>query len=143
VTCGTVTGFAQINDNSYIGGNISVTSGGSTVGISNVMNNSQIVGTTTIAAAKNSRVSGNNTQLRIELKDVQTFEVVGNTAKTDAAESIIFINPVTAANVLAGVISSNNTLIKTGTVGAGYVTLAGGVTGVTDVNNNKLTVAWS
>ena len=143
VTCGTVTGFAQISGNSLIGGNISITSGGSTVGISNVMNNSQISGTTTITAAKNSRVSGNNTQQRIEIKDVQTFEVVGNTAKTDQAESIIWINPVTAANVLAGVISSNNVLIKTGTMGAGYVTLAGGVSGVTDVNNNKLTVAWS
>ena len=77
------------------------------------------------------------------MKDVQTFEIVGNTAKTDQAEPCIWVNPVTAANVLAGVISSNNTLIKTGTVGAGYVTLAGGVTGVTDVNNNKLTVAWS
>jgi len=143
VTCGTVTGFAQINGNSYIGGNITITSGGSTVGISNIMNNSQIVGTTTITAAKNSRVSGNNTQQRIEIKDVQTFEVVGNTAKTDQGESIIWVNPVTAANVLAGVVSSNNVLIKTGTVGAGYVTLGAGVTGVTDVNNNKLTVAWS
>lgn len=143
VTCGTVTGFAQINDNSYIGGNVSVTSGGSTVGISNIMNNSQIVGTTNIAAAKNARVSGNNTQRRIELNEVQTFEIVGNTAKTDAAESCIWVNPNTVANVLAGVISSNNTLIKTGTVGAGYVTIIGGVTGVTDVNNNKLTVAWS
>jgi hypothetical protein len=143
VACGVVTGFAQINENSFIGGNISVNSGGSTVGISNIMNNSQIVGTTIIAAAKNSRVSGNNTERRIEIKDVQTFEVVGNTAKTDAAEPIIWVNPVTAADVLAGVISSNNVLIKTGTMGAGYVTLAGGVTGVTDVNNNKLTVAWS
>jgi hypothetical protein len=143
VACGTVTGFAQINDNAYIGGNITVTSGGSTVGISNILNNSQIVGNTTITAAKNARFSGNNTQKRVEMKDVQTFEIVGNTAKTDQAEPCIWVNPVTAANVLAGVISSNNTLIKTGTVGAGYVTLAGGVTGVTDVNNNKLTVAWS
>lgn len=143
VACGTVTGFAQVNDNSFIGGNITVNSGGSTVGISNIMNNSQIVGTTTIAAAKNSRVSGNNTEQRIEIKDVQTFEVVGNTAKTSNAEPIIWINPVTAADVLAGVISSNNVLIKTGTMGAGYVTIAGGVSGVTDVNNNKLTVAWS
>jgi hypothetical protein len=143
VTCGTVTGFAQINGNSYIGGNITITSGGSTVGISNIMNNSQIVGVTTIAAAKNSRVSGNNTQQRIEIKDVQTFEVVGNTAKTDQSESIIWINPNTTANILAGVISSNNVLIKSGTAGAGYVTIIAGVTGVTDVNNNKLTVAWS
>lgn len=143
VACGTVTGFAQINDNAYIGGNVIVTSGGSTVGISNILNNSQIVGNTTITAAKNARFNGNNTQERVEIKDVQTFEVVGNTAKTSLAESIIWVNPVTAANVLAGVISSNNVLIKTGTVGAAYVTLGGGVTGVTDVNNNKLTVAWS
>ena len=143
VACGTVTGFAQVNENSYIGGNVTVTSGGYTVGVSNVMNNSEIVGTTTITTAKNSRVSGNNTDRRIEIKDVQTFEVVGNTAKTDAAEAIIWINPVITANILAGVISSNNVLIKTGTMGAGYVTIIGGVTGVTDVNNNKLTVAWS
>lgn len=143
VTCGTVSGFAQINDNAYIGGNVTVTSGGSTVGISNIMNNSEIVGTTNIAAAKNARVSGNNTDRRIELNEVQTFEIVGNTAKTDAAESCIWINPNTTANVLAGVISSNNALIKTGTVGAGYVTIKAGVSGVTDVNNNKLTVAWS
>jgi hypothetical protein len=143
VACGTVTGFAQINDNAYIGGNLNVTSGGATVGIANILNNSQIGGATTITAAKNARVSGNNTQERIEIKDVQTFEVVGNTAKTSLSEPIIWVNPVTAANVLAGVISSNNVLIKTGTAGASYVTIAGGVSGVTDVNNNKLTVAWS
>lgn len=143
VACGTVTGFAQINNNSYIGGNVIVTSGGSTTGIANILNNSQIVGSTTVTAAKNARVSGNNTNERVEIKDVQTFEVVGNTAKTSLAEPIIWVNPVTAGNVLAGVISSNNVLIKTGTVGAAYVTIAGGVSGVTDVNNNKLTVAWT
>lgn len=143
VACGTVTGFAQINDNAYIGGNVIVTSGGSTVGISNIMNNSQIVGNTTITAAKNARFNGNNTQERVEIKDVQTFEIVGNTAKTSLSEPIIWVNPVTTANVLAGVISSNNVLIKTGTAGAAYVTIIAGVTGVTDVNNNKLTVAWS
>jgi len=58
-------------------------------------------------------------------------------------ESIIDINPVVTASILAGVISSNNLLIKTGTVGALFVTIAGGVSGVTDVNNNKLTVAWT
>ena len=143
VACGTVTGFAQVNDNTYIGGNISATTASSTAGIINVMNNGEIVGTTILASAKNARVSGNNTQRRIEIKDVQTFEVVGNTAKTDAAEPIIWVNPSVPADVLAGVISSNNVLIKTGTVGAGYVVIAGGVSGVTDVNNNKLTVAWS
>lgn len=143
VDCGTVSGTAQINDNTYIGGNITVTTGSSTVGIVNVMNNSEISGSTTISAAKNARVSGNNTQQRVEIKDVQTFEVVGNTAKTSLAEPCIWVNPVTTANVLAGVISSNNVLIKTGTASASYVTIIAGVTGVTDVNNNKLTVAWS
>jgi hypothetical protein len=136
-------GNAQVNDNAYIGGSINLVGLSATSGICNVLNNAYIGGTTTLVRGKNGRVSGNNTQRRIEIKDVQTFEVVGNTAKTDAAEPIIWVNPVTAANILAGVISSNNVLIKTGTVSAGYVTIAGGVSGVTDVNNNKLTVAWS
>lgn len=143
VACGTVSGTAQINDNAYIGGNVTITSGGSTVGIVNIINNSKIAGTTSLIAAKNARVSGNNTNERIEIKDVQTFEIVGNTAKTDVPAPCIWVNPNTTANVLAGVISSNNILIKTGTVGAGYVTIAGGVSGVIDANNNKLTVAWT
>ncbi len=136
-------GNVQINDNAYIGGNISLSGASASSGIVNVMNNAFIGGTTTLVRGLNGRISGNNTQQRIEIKDVQTFEIVGNTAKTANAEPIIWVNPITAANILAGVISSNNVLIKTGTVGAGYVTIAGGVSGVTDVNNNKLTVAWT
>lgn len=143
VTCGTVSDTAQVNENAYIGGSITVTSGSASSGTANIVDNGEIVGTTTVTAAKSANVSGNNTDRRIEIKDVQTFQVVGNTAKTDQAEPCIWVNPATTANILAGVISSNNTLIKTGTVGAGYVTIAGGVSGVTDVNNNKLTVAWS
>lgn len=143
VACNVVTGYADVRGNTYIGGGVTVSSGASTTGTVNISDNSNIVGVTTLIAAKNASISGNNTNRRIEIKDVQTFQVNGNTAKTALPESIIWVNPATAANVLAGVISSNNVLIKTGTVGAGYVTIAGGVSGVTDVNNNKLTVAWS
>lgn len=96
-----------------------------------------------VVSAKFASVCGNNTYSQIQIKDVQTFNVCNNTARTDASNSVIWVNPVTTANILAGVIGNNNVLIKTGTGGSAYVTIIAGVAGVTDVNNNKLTVAWS
>jgi len=88
-------------------------------------------------------ITGNVTNRRIEVGDVQNFRVVGNTAKTDRAESCITVSPSTASNILAGVISGNNCLIKTGTTGAGYVAVGSGVTNVMEGLNNKLIVNWS
>lgn len=136
-------GTISVSDNTYIGGSLDLTGASATSGIAHVLGNGTLNGITTLFSGKNGRVSNNTTNRRIEIKDVQTFEIIGNTAKTNAAEPIIWINPVTAANILAGVISSNNVLIKTGTVGAGYISIGGGVTGVTNVNNNQLTVNWS
>lgn len=138
------TGSASIFGNKAITGSITLSSGAPTVGKFQIANNAYIVGITTVTFARSALVNGNNTERRIELKDVQTFTVVGNTAKTDQPEPIISINPVTPANVLAGVISSNNLLIRTGTVGAGYVTVVGG-TGpvIDDPSNNKVTTNWS
>ena len=85
---------------------------------------------------------GNETERRVEIKDVKIFNVSSNSIKTASSEPAVWINPVSASSVLAGVITGNNVLIKTGTSGSGYVTIGSGVTGVLDANNNKLTVAW-
>ena len=136
-------GIIDVSDNEEISANLNLSGISAISGIIKVLNNGEINGITTLTQGKSGRVSGNTTTRRIEIKDVETFEVVGNTAKTNAGEPIVWVNPVTAANILAGVISSNNILIRTGTVGAGYVAIGGGVVGVTDVNNNKLTVLWT
>lgn len=137
------TGDVVITDNANIGGSCYLRGASATSGRVVVSNNAHINGVTTVAFGASSTITGNTTSSRIEVKDVGTFTVVGNNARTNNPEPIIWINPTSAANVLAGVINSNNVLIQTGTVGAGYVTILGGVTGVTDVNNNKLTVAWT
>jgi len=138
------TGKYVISDNAKIAGGIAVvcsgTTGASTV---EIRGNGLIEGVTRVDSANTAIINDNNTERRISIEDVQNFQVVGNTAKTDAAESCIFINPTTASNILAGVITGNNCLIKTGTTGAGYVTLASSVTNVSEGLNNKLTVAWS
>jgi hypothetical protein len=140
LACNSVSGQLIIDGNQQIGGAISASNSAARIGIHD---NALITDTTIISSAKDVRFTGNNTNRRVQLADVQTFSIVGNTIKTDAPEPIIWINPVTASNVLAGVISSNNVLVKTGTVGAGYVAIGGGVVGVTDVNNNKLAVNWT
>ena len=109
----------------------------------NVLIKGCVISGTTIATANNANLVGNKSSFTIQIKDVQTFEIIGNDARISSAASAIYVNPVTTANILAGVISSNNVLIKTGTAGAGYVTIIAGVTDVTDVNNNKLTVAYT
>ncbi|WP_286882084.1 MULTISPECIES: hypothetical protein [unclassified Cupriavidus] len=143
VSISTCTGQVSVSGNKAIAGSINLSSGNPTIGSFCIANNAYVVGITTVTFARSAIVNGNHTTRRIEIKDVQTFNVTGNTAKTNTSESIIWINPVTAANILAGVISSNNVLIQTGTVGAGFVTIGGGVTNVTDVNNNKVTTNWS
>ena len=143
VSCAASDGTSIAAGNSYIGNSLSLSGSNATTGNVNVLNNSEIVGITTISFAKNARVSNNSTRRRIEIKDVQTFEVVGNTAKTDVPEPVIWIHPLTISNVLAGVISSNNVLIKIGTVGAGFVFIDGGITGVINANNNNVVIPWS
>jgi hypothetical protein len=108
-----------------------------------IRGNGLIEGVTRVDGTNNAIISGNNTERRLTIEDVQHFQVVGNTAKTDAAESCIFVNPTTASNILSGVINGNSCLIKTGTSGAGHITLGSGVTNVMEGVNNKLTVAWS
>lgn len=138
------TGKFIISDNARIAGGVAVTCSGPTGDSAvEIRGNSLIEGVTRVDGANNAIINDNNTERRITIEDVQHFQVVGNTAKTDAAESCIWVNPTTASNILAGIISGNNCLIKTGTTGAGYITLASSVTNVMEGLNNKLIVNWS
>lgn len=138
------TGKFVVSDNARIAGGLAVTCSGPTGNSAvEIRGNALIEGVTRVDGANNAIISDNNTERRITIEDVQHFQVVGNTAKTDNAESCIFVNPTTASNILAGIISGNNCLIKTGTSGAGYITLASSVTNVMEGLNNKLIVNWS
>ena len=138
------TGKYVISDNARIGGNIAIICAGSTsTAAVEIRGNALIEGVTRVDGANSAIISGNNTERRLTIEDVQNFQVVGNTAKTDAGEPCIWINPTTASNILSGVINGNSCLIKTGTSGAGHITLGSGVTNVMEGVNNKLTVAWS
>ncbi len=138
------TGKFVVSDNAHIAGGLAVTCSGPTgTSAVEIRGNALIEGVTRVDGANNAIISDNNTERRITIEDVQHFQVVGNTAKTDTAESCIFVNPTTASNILAGIISGNNCLIKTGTSGAGYITLASSVTNVMEGLNNKLIVNWS
>ena len=135
---------AVVSDNAHIAGNLVFSNSGST-GASTVeiRGNGLIEGVTRVDGTNNAIVNGNNTERRISIEDVQHFQVVGNTAKTDAAEPCIYVNPTTPSNILSGVINGNSCLVKTGTSGAGHVSIASSVTNVMEGVNNKLTVAWS
>ncbi len=138
------TGKYVISDNSHIAGGIALICSGSTSTASvEIRGNALIEGVTRVDGANNVVMNDNNTERRLTIEDVQNFQVVGNTAKTDTGEPCIWINPTTASNILAGVVTGNNCLIKTGTSGGTYVTLASGVTNVMEGLNNKLTVNWS
>lgn len=138
------TGKFIVSDNARIAGGLAVTCSGPTGNSAvEIRGNALIEGVTRVDGANNAIISDNNTERRITIEDVQHFQVVGNTAKTDNAESCIFVNPTTASNILAGIINGNNCLIKTGTSGAGYITLASSVTNVMEGLNNKLIVNWS
>lgn len=138
------TGKYVISDNSHIAGGVALICSGSTSTASvEIRGNALIEGVTRVDGANNVVMNDNNTERRLTIEDVQNFQVVGNTAKTDTGEPCIWINPTTASNILAGVVTGNNCLIKTGTSGGTYVTLASGVTNVMEGLNNKLTVNWS
>ena len=138
------TGKYVISDNSHIAGGVAIICSGSTSTASVEMRgNALIEGVTRVDGANNAIINDNNTERRLTVEDVQNFQVVGNTAKTDASEPCIWINPTTTSNVLSGVVTGNNCLIKTGTSGAGHISLASGVTNVIEGLNNKLTVNWS
>ena len=138
------TGKYVISDNARIGGNLAIICAGSTsTAAVEIRGNALIEGVTRVDGANSAIISGNNTERRLTIEDVQNFQVVGNTAKTDAGEPCIWINPTTASNILSGIVTGNNCLIKTGTSGAGHITLGSGVTNVMEGVNNKLTVAWS
>ncbi len=133
-----------VSDNAHIGGvvafaNANVT-GPSSV---KIQGNALIEGVTRVDGTNNVIINGNNTERRIAVEDVQHFQIVGNTAKTDTGEPCIWVNPDTTSNILSGVITGNSCLIKTGTSGGTYVTLASGVTNVMEGLNSKLTVNWS
>ena len=138
------TAKAVVSDNAHIAGGLVFSNSGST-GASTVeiRGNGLIEGATRVDGANNAIVNGNNTERRITIEDVQHFQVVGNTAKTDAAEPCIYVNPTTPSNILSGVINGNSCLVKTGTSGAGHISVASNVTNVMEGVNNKLTVAWS
>ena len=138
------TAKAVVSDNAHIAGGVVFSNSGST-GASTVeiRGNGLIEGVTRVDGTNNAIVNGNNTERRITIEDVQHFQVVGNTAKTDAAEPCIYVNPTTPSNILSGVINGNSCLVKTGTSGAGFVSVASSVTNVMEGINNKLTVAWS
>ena len=138
------TAKAVVSDNAHIAGGLVFSNSGST-GASTVeiRGNGLIEGVTRVDGANNAIVNGNNTERRITIEDVQHFQVVGNTAKTDSAEPCIYVNPTTPSNILSGVINGNSCLVKTGTSGAGHVSIAASVTNVMEGINNKLTVAWS
>ena len=133
-----------VSDNAHIGGGISFANANVT-GLSSVkiQGNGLVEGVTRVDGTNNAIISNNNTERTITIEDVQHFQVVGNTAKTDAAEPCIYVNPTTPSNILSGVINGNSCLVKTGTSGAGYVSVASNVTNVMEGVNNKLTVAWS
>ena len=138
------TAKAVVSDNAHIAGGVVFSNSGST-GASTVKicGNGLIEGVTRVDGTNNAIVNGNNTERRITIEDVQHFQVVGNTAKTDAAEACIYVNPTTPSNILSGVINGNSCLVKTGTSGAGHISIASSVTSVMEGVNNKLTVAWS
>ena len=146
------TGKYVISDNSHIAGGVALICSGSTSTASvEIRGNALIEGVTRVDGANNVVMNDNNTERRLTIEDVQNFQVVGNTAKTDTGEPCIWINPTTASNILAGVVTGNNCLIKlvdvngslVPTPGATYVTLASGVTNVMEGLNNKLAIAWS
>lgn len=138
VSCGTVVGDVAICGNKSVTGAVTVTSADSV----KIYGGNKLKNTTIITSAANLNFVGNETERRIEIKDVKVFNVSANNIKTASSEPAVFVNPSSAASVLAGTITGNNVLIKTGTSGAGYVAIGSGVTGVLDANNNKLTVAW-
>ena len=132
-----------VSDNAHIGGGISFANANVTGPSSvKIQGNGLIEGVTRVDGTNNAIISNNNTERTITIEDVQHFQVIGNTAKTDAAEPCIYVNPTTPSDVLSGVINGNSCLVKTGTQNAGYVSVASGVTNVMEGVNNKLTVAW-
>ena len=132
-----------VSDNAHIGGGISFANANVTGPSSvKIQGNGLIEGVTRVDGTNNAIISNNNTERTITIEDVQHFQVIGNTAKTDAAEPCIYVNPTTPSDILSGVINGNSCLVKTGTSGAGHVSIASGVTNVMEGVNNKLTVAW-
>ena len=143
-SCAGATAKIVVSDNAHIGGGVAFANANVTGPSSvKIQGNGLIEGVTRVDGTNNAIISNNNTERRLAIEDVQHFQVVGNTAKTDTGEPCIWINPTTASNILAGVVTGNNCLIKAGTSGATYVTLASGVTNVMEGLNNKLSVAWS
>ena len=133
-----------VSDNAHIGGGVAFANANITGPSSvKIQGNGLIEGVTRVDGTNNVIISNNNTERRIAVEDAQHFQIVGNTAKTDTGEPCIWVNPNTPSNIFSGVITGNSCLIKTGTSGGTYVTLASGVTNVMEGLNNKLTVNWS
>ncbi len=148
-SCTGATAKIIVSDNAHIGGGIAFANanvtGASTV---EIRGNGLIEGVTRVDGTNNAIINGNNTERRIAVEDVQHFQIVGNTAKTDTGEPCIWVNPTTTSNMLSGVINGNSCLIKLDSEGdppsgATYVTVDSGVTNVMEGLNNKLAVAWS
>lgn len=143
-SCADATAKIVVSDNAHIGGGVAFANANVTGPSSvKIQGNGLIEGVTRVDGTNNAIISNNNTERTITIEDVQHFQVIGNTAKTDAAEPCIYVNPTTPSNVLSGVINGNSCLVKAGTSGAGHVSIASSVTNVMEGVNNKLTVAWS
>jgi hypothetical protein len=147
-SCADATAKIVVSDNAHIGGGVAFANANVTGPSSvKIQGNGLIEGVTRVDGTNNAIINGNNTERRIAVEDVQHFQIVGNTAKTDAGEPCIWVNPTTTSNILSGVITGNSCLIKLTDglppSGATYITLDSGVTNVMEGLNNKLSVAWS
>lgn len=80
-------------------------------------------------------LSNNTFVKRVALNNLSIFTVTGNTICIDDANFAVSI----VGTPLAGTITGNNIIIKTGTASAGYVPT---VANVIDANNNKVTATY-
>lgn len=113
-------GQTTISHNGLITGAVQITSDGAdgTAKVE-IVNNPLIQNLVLVDTTNTAVISNNVTNRRIEIKDVQNFQVVGNTAKTDRSEPSIYINPFNTANILSGTITGNNCLMQGATLTAG------------------------
>jgi hypothetical protein len=113
-------GQTTISHNGLITGAIQITSDGAdgTAKVE-IVNNPLIQNLVLVDTTNTAIISNNVTNRRIEIGDVENFQVVGNTAKTDRSEPSIYINPFNTTNILSGTITGNNCLMQGATLTAG------------------------
>lgn len=116
----TNSGRYLISGNSDITGAVQIVGSGST-GASKVevANNARLQNIVLVTGVNNVVVTGNVTERRIEIQNVEHFQVTGNTAKTARSEPSIYINPSDTTKILSGTITGNNCLMQGATLTAG------------------------